>query len=107
MNITEELGKYLKDFAKDYFVQNPEILEDSDKEGRMRDICYTEIGELFDDAMGEFCLEKIIEDIIEEKVQEIKDLLYEMPLRDYKEQNIMDEKIGKLEKEIEKLRDLE
>ena len=108
MNITEEIGKYLKEYAVQLSIDG--ILGNTDfsrTEGEMRDHCYNEIGNLFDDAMNEFTLSDVIDDACEELKQEIKNLLYERTGDECTDEDAIDEEIGKLERQIARLKELE
>ena len=107
-DITVELGDYLKKYAVDLVIE--ELVEGKDLvslEGNMRARCYMEIRKLFDDAMNEFCCGEVLIFAIDSLTNKIKDLLYERTSDGCCHEDEIDIGIGKLEKRIEKLRELE
>ena len=108
MNITEEVSKYLREYAVKLFTDK--VLDVTDfcrTEGKIRDYCYSEISDVFDDAMDEFTLSEIIDDACEKLVQEIKDLLYERTGDECCNEDEIDREIWKLEIRIQKLKELD
>ena len=108
MNITEELGKHLREFATELLVDKDIEIEDFCRtEGNIRDYCYNETCEIFDDAMDEFTLSEVIDDAIEVIRQKIKDYLYERTEDVCCNEDEIDKEIDKLEKQMKRLEELD
>jgi len=99
MNITEEVGKYLKEYFVEYVAFDLHAKNLDELEGEMRDKCFVEMSNLFDDAMDEFDVGDIIDEVEDFINDDIKDLLFQSygECGDYKEKKEIDEKIKKLE----------
>ena len=109
MNITEGLSEYLKGFATGVLLSMTIEEGDTDNDiyGVIRDQCYAETDEVFDDAMQEFNMSDVIDNAIELLTQSIKDLLYERTGNECCDEDRIDEEIGKLERQIAKLKELD
>lgn len=109
MDITEGLSEYLKGFATDVLLGMAVEEKDTNNDiyGVIRDQCYAETDEVFDDAMQEFDMSDVIDNAIELLTQSIKDLLYERTGDECCDEDEIDEEIGKLERQIQRLKELD
>jgi len=109
MNITKEVGKYLKEYFVEYVAFDLHAKNLDELEGEMRDKCFVEMSNLFDDAMDEFDVGDIIDEVEDYLNDNIKDLLFQRheKLCDYKIENQIDGEIKKLEALKNKIREME
>jgi len=107
INITEEVGNYLKTTFAYCLAEGIIDLDSANIEGIRRDRCFMAIEELFDDAIDEFDVSDAIDDAIEELRNQIKDLLYE----EYSDEGMdfcdIDLAINLREEKIKKLKEIQ
>ena len=109
INITEEVGKYLKTTFVYCLTEGIIDLKGNyikELEGEKRDRCFTSMEELFDDAIEEFDVSDAIDDAIEKLKGQIKDLLYEEYGDEGMDSLDIDREIDSREEKIKRLKEI-
>ena len=109
IDITGKLGEYLREYCTEYLKEHSDLEENGDTYGKLRELAYAEMENLFGDAMDYFSMSDLQDDASDSINKEIKELLFEMnsDYCDYKRKNEIDDEIQKLEDRKEKIISLE